>query len=169
VIVRDDLDSKEKCDSNVNHNNGWDEDNGRCYDLMIWNQKAMDDDSGRYYFGGTVKDEGLEDVWGEPFHLDRVKTMRNAVECWEQNNGKPGEARPNDDVLSGDYPPCFFAIEVHKGSFGSKPWTHIELDDKFPGQTERPGKEGVPHWWPRNTQCGMDPCSGRGTNNWGHW
>ena len=84
VIIRDDI-PQDRCNE-INH--GWDDQNGRCLDMMIWNQKDQRDDD--RYFGGAKDLEGLF----QKYEMDAAATMRNSVECWERNGGRSHTPMP---------------------------------------------------------------------------
>lgn len=122
VVVRTDL-PEDKC---TNPNNAWDDEKSRCLDLLSW-------DGGDSSTLGGANDMTDNDMW-KAWNMDPFWTMRNAVDCWEDNNGKIGDAKPSQVWESSTPPPCFFAMEVVKGSYSDSHRGMIKLSGDFPGQ-----------------------------------
>jgi hypothetical protein len=120
VIIRDDM--KENDCKGIN--NAWD--GNRCLDILIWNQKGIND--GDRYFGGA---HDMEGIW-EKYGMNQLATMKNSVDCWVNSGGKMGDVQPNPN--SGDLPPCFFPQEVKKGWWHQQKHGYINLDGAWPGQ-----------------------------------
>ncbi|CAG7560691.1 unnamed protein product [Fusarium equiseti] len=135
VVVRDDL-PKPKC---INPNNAWDEDKGRCLDVLAWYPKKVSQT-----LGGNKDIEYAWNSWG----MDKLATLRNAVSCWEDNKGHIGT--PNTDVgsLKNKNPydlPCFFVMPVLKGNYSDVSKGSIWMAGDFPGQDNQAGK-----LWPKS-------------------
>ncbi|KAF5664348.1 chitinase 3 [Fusarium heterosporum] len=108
VVIRVDL-TKDKC---IHPNNAWDDDKKQCLDLLGWRPtRAVDSKLG-----------GIEDNffgwhgWG----MDKLKTMQNAVKCWEKNGGHVGKPSTDIGSLATSNPydlECFFSMPVIKGEW----------------------------------------------------
>jgi chitinase len=120
VLVRPDLDASE-CTDAVN---AWDADKNQCYTLHSWDGTA----------DGTLGGANdLADMWGR-WNMDPMWTMRNAVECWEANDGKIGGVSITQGWTSSTPPPCFFAMTVLKGEYSDIQKGTLWLDGNFAGQ-----------------------------------
>ena len=131
VLVRPDLDVTE-CTDAVN---AWDADKNQCYTLHSWDGTT----SGT--LGGA---NDLGDMWGR-WNMDPMWTMRNAVECWEANDGKIGQVSITQGWTSSAPPPCFFVMTVLKGSYSDIMKGTLWLDGNFAGQKGMQDK-----LWPKN-------------------
>lgn len=108
-----------------NKNNAWDGTKSRCIDMMGY------DETPRGTFGG-INDI---DMWTD-FGMDKLATMKNAVDCWESNQGKEGApGLLTEPFKSKGIPPCFFAHVVRKGHWYSKDKGYIRMDGGFAGQS----------------------------------
>ena len=133
VVIRDDL-PEAKC---IHPNNAWDEEKSRCLDVLAWYPKSTDQT-----LGGNKDVEYAWNSWG----MDKLKTLRNAVDCWED---KGGVGQPNHDILllqnKSPYDnPCFFTMPVLKGNYSDIAKGSIWMAGDFPGQDGQAGK-----LWPR--------------------
>lgn len=134
VVVRDDL-PLAKC---VNPNNAWDDEKNRCFDVLAWYPKRTDQT-----LGGNKDIEYAWDSWG----MDKLKTLRNAVDCWENNGGHVGEPNTSIGSLQSKDPydlPCFFTMPVLKGNYSDVAKGSIWMAGDLPGQGDQAGK-----LWPR--------------------
>ncbi|PCD34001.1 hypothetical protein FGRA07_09156 [Fusarium graminearum] len=137
VVVRDDL-PKPKC---INPNNAWDDEKGRCLDILAWYPKTD-----KKTFGGNKDIEFAWNSWG----MDKLGTLRNAVACWENNGGKIGSPKTSIGSLTSSSPydsPCFFAMPVLKGNYSDISKGSLWLAGDFAGQEGQAGK-----LWPK-TRC----------------
>jgi len=131
VVVRSDLDVTE-C---TNPNNAWDAEKSRCLDLLSWSGSV----------DGTLGGANdLNDMWGK-WNMDPFTTMRNAVDCWENNNGNIGPVVIDRNWADSTPPACFFAMTVLKGSYSDIQKGTLWLDGDFAGQSGMDGK-----LWPKN-------------------
>jgi hypothetical protein len=78
VVVRDDLPS-DKC---THPNNAWDDEKRRCLDVLAWYPKKVGQT-----LGGN---KDIEYAWSD-WDMDKLRTLRNAVSCWEDNGGHVGK------------------------------------------------------------------------------
>lgn len=131
VVVRTDLDVNE-C---TNPNNAWDAEKNRCLDLLSW------DGSVDGTLGGA---NDLNDMWGK-WNMDPFTTMRNAVDCWEANNGKIGPVVIDRNWADSSPPACYFAMTVLKGSYSDIQKGTLWLSGDFAGQSGMEDK-----LWPKN-------------------
>ncbi|EXL74424.1 hypothetical protein FOPG_10455 [Fusarium oxysporum f. sp. conglutinans race 2 54008] len=151
VVIRDDLPIN-KC---THPNNAWDDRTGRCLDILSWWPKSA---SGRV--GGDL---AMEKVW-DKWNMSPLWTLRNAVECWENNGGKIGDAKVKalqSEWTNGVPPPCFFAMPVLKGNWSKDAASDgaIWLAGDFVGQEGQAGR-----LWPKD-KCDkanreLDPITG---------
>lgn len=133
VVVRDDL-PYDKCN---NPNNAWDSEKNRCLDLLTWYPKKVDTT-----LGGS---KDMEVVW-DKWNMDKLATLRNAVDCWENNGGKIGDTGPRDGSWAAETPPpCFFAMPVLKGNYSDVSKGSIWMAGNFGGQD---GQAGL--LWPKS-------------------
>lgn len=96
---------------------------------------------------GGANDFINNDVWNK-WDMDPLVTMRNAVDCWEEHNGHVGEAKPATTWDSALPPPCFFPMEVVKGTYSDANKGVIDLDGDYEGQF------GLgDHRWPAKKAC----------------
>jgi hypothetical protein len=143
VVVRDDL-PQAKC---VHPNNAWDGDKGRCLDVLAWYPKHVE-----MAFGGNKDIEYAWDSWG----MDKLRTLRNAVDCWEDNGGHPRQPDMGIGSLQSKDPydlPCFFAMPVLKGEHSDLVEGSLWMAGDFAGQDGQGGK-----LWPKAkcTQANRD-------------
>ncbi|KAI1049518.1 hypothetical protein LB505_008105 [Fusarium chuoi] len=151
VVIRDDLPIN-KC---THPNNAWDDRTNRCLDILSWWPKSA---SGRV--GGDL---AMEKVWAK-WNMSPLWTLRNAVECWENNGGKIGDAKVKalqSEWANGVPPPCFFAMPVLKGNWSKDAASDgaIWLAGDFVGQEGQAGR-----LWPKD-KCDkanreLDPITG---------
>ncbi|RKL26365.1 hypothetical protein BFJ72_g13761 [Fusarium proliferatum] len=151
VVIRDDLPIN-KC---TDPNNAWDDRTNRCLDILSWWPKSA---SGRV--GGDL---AMEKVWAK-WNMPPLWTLRNAVECWESNGGKNGDAKVKalqSEWANGVLPPCFFAMPVLKGNWSKDAASDgaIWLAGDFVGQEGQAGR-----LWPKD-KCDksnreLDPFTG---------
>lgn len=136
AVVRDDL-PKPKC---INPNNAWDDDmGGRCLDILAWYPKNEG-----ITFGGNKDIYYAWDHWG----MDKLATLRNAVNCWENNGGHIGKPKTDIGALKMPNPyeiPCFFTMPVLKGNYSDDGRGSLWLAGNFPGQEGQAGK-----LWPKS-------------------
>ena len=147
VVVRDDL-PLSKC---INANNAWDEESGGCLDVLAWYPKVTDQD-----LGGNKDIEFAWNAWG----MDKLKTLRNAVSCWEDNGGHVGKPDTSIASLKSKDPydlPCFFTMPVIKGNWTKYGHGSIWMAGDFPGQEGQAGKlwpwYKCKNVWPYNLDC----------------
>lgn len=131
VLVRPDL-KESDCTDAVN---AWDPEYSRCYTLHSWNGQVDG-------LQGGAND--LSDMWTR-WDMSPLYTMRNAVQCWEANDGKIGDVKITQSWTSSEPPPCFFAMTVLKGSYESRAKGGLWLTGDFAGQKGLEGK-----YWPQN-------------------
>ncbi|KAF4778701.1 hypothetical protein HER10_EVM0009051 [Colletotrichum scovillei] len=133
VVVRDDL-PVDKC---TNPNNAWEADKKRCLDILAWYPKKVSQT-----LGGN---KDMEALWTE-WNMDKLGTLRNAVECWENNNGHIGKTGIREGSWASETPPlCFFAMPVLKGNYSDVSKGSIWMAGNFPGQE---GQAGL--LWPKS-------------------
>ncbi|KXH32852.1 hypothetical protein CSIM01_04345 [Colletotrichum simmondsii] len=133
VVVRDDL-PVDKC---TNPNNAWEADKKRCLDILAWYPKKVSQT-----LGGNKDMEALWTDW----NMDKLGTLRNAVECWENNNGHIGKTGIREGSWASETPPpCFFAMPVLKGNYSDVSKGSIWMAGNFPGQE---GQAGL--LWPKS-------------------
>ncbi|KPM40559.1 hypothetical protein AK830_g5976 [Neonectria ditissima] len=133
VVVRDDLPIN-KC---INPNNAWDDQKGRCLDLLTWYPKKVSTT-----LGGSKDMEVVWDAWNMP----KLQTLRNAVDCWESNGGHVGKTGIREGSwASTTPPPCFFAMPVLKGNYSDVSKGSIWMAGDFAGQDNQAGK-----LWPKS-------------------
>jgi hypothetical protein len=134
VVVRDDL-PLPKC---INPNNAWDDEKGRCLDVLAWYPKKVSQT-----LGGNKDIEYAWNSWG----MDKLKTLRNAVSCWENNDGHVGKPDTSIGSLKSKDPydlNCFFTMPVLKGNYSDVSKGSIWMAGDFPGQEGQAGK-----LWPK--------------------
>ncbi|OBR04313.1 hypothetical protein CH63R_13440 [Colletotrichum higginsianum IMI 349063] len=85
VVVRDDLPIN-KC---TNPNNAWDADKSRCLEILAWYPKKV-----FQTLGGNKNMKALWTTW----KMDKLQTLRNAIDCWKYNDGYIGKT----DIREGD-------------------------------------------------------------------
>lgn len=124
VVLGDDID-KEECNG-PHITSVWDDEKDRCMDLFSWDTGA------KSTLGGA--NDVIENGMWEKWNMDPYWTMRNAVECWEEHNGHIGDANPSQYWESTVPPPCFFPMEVVKGSYSDASKGLIKLDGNYQGQ-----------------------------------
>lgn len=106
-----------------------DSENGYCYGLMYLNDELDNLEGGlnevAYPLWASTSDGGLA--------MDKLKTYRNALDCWNSMNGAIGAIDGSQFVTGTDAPKCFFGMEVKKGTWKDyKNGRHcIELDQSF--------------------------------------
>ncbi|KAM0488654.1 hypothetical protein ACHAP7_000697 [Fusarium lateritium] len=135
AVVRDDL-PLAKC---TNRNNAWQSEKSRCLDILAWYPKVEG-----ITFGGNTDIYYAWDHWG----MDKLATLKNAVECWEGNGGHVGKLNTEIGTLSSNDPyklPCFFTMPVLKGNYSDLGKGSLWLADNFPGQAGQAGK-----LWPKS-------------------
>lgn len=138
IVIRDDID-QEECDG-PHISSVWDEEKSRCLDLFSW-------DTGDESTLGGANDFINNGVWSK-WNMDPLTTMRNAVDCWEEHNGHVGEAKTATTWDSALPPPCFFPMEVVKGTYSDANKGVIDLDGDYEGQF------GLgDHRWPAKKAC----------------
>ncbi|KAF5026826.1 hypothetical protein F66182_1110 [Fusarium sp. NRRL 66182] len=141
AVVRDDI-SEARCRSQnggKDRNNQWDDIGHRCLDILAWYPK----DEG-VTFGGNKDIYFAWDKWG----MDPLKTIRNAVNCWEGKDGHVGTPDTSIGSLTSSSPydlPCFFAMPVLKGNYSDVGKGSLWLAANFPGQQGQAGK-----LWPKS-------------------
>lgn len=127
---------KDSCSSDRDTAEVWDDEKEVCYNLY-WVEYNHDVPQLL-----DVSDEFTQKLFGNDgsYDLDRLKTYRNAYDCWVDNDGKIGEVEGNGDVTDNSLPKCWFGITVVKGAYrkdGVQDWRTPEIDlYEFPGQTE---------------------------------
>ncbi|KAJ3547829.1 hypothetical protein NM208_g1311 [Fusarium decemcellulare] len=132
VVVRDDLPIG-KC---TNPNNAWDGNKGRCLDILTWFPKKVDTT-----LGGS---KDMEVIW-EAWNMDKLAILRNAVACWEDNDGHIGKTSIKEGSWASETPPpCFFAMPVLKGNYSDVSKGSIWMAGDFAGQEDQSGK-----LWPK--------------------
>ncbi|KAJ0299162.1 hypothetical protein COL516b_009414 [Colletotrichum fioriniae] len=110
VVVRDDF-PVDKC---TNLNNAWEADKNRCLGIPAWYPKKVSQT--------LSENKDMEALWTD-WNMDKPGTLRNAVKCWENNNGHVGKTGIRERNWASETPrPCFFAMPVLKGNYidGSK-------------------------------------------------
>ncbi|KLO83446.1 Uncharacterized protein Y057_1095 [Fusarium fujikuroi] len=151
VVIRDDLPIN-RC---THPNNTWDDRTNRCVDILSWWPKSA---SGR-----VGSDLAMEKVWAK-WNMSPLWTLLNAVECWENNGGKIGDAKVKalqSEWANGVPLPCFFAMPVLKGNWSKDAASDgaIWLAGDFVGQEGQDGR-----LWPKD-KCDkankeLDPITG---------
>lgn len=112
-VFIDDPVTEDECGTNF-HAGEWDPDHEWCWRLFYV------DDAGDV---DPIKDDLADALWEPPYGIDKLEAYRNAYDCWYDNEGKPGETEFLSNLEDGAVPPCFFSMEVAKGTFrrGSLP------------------------------------------------
>ncbi|CVL08612.1 related to chitinase [Fusarium proliferatum] len=137
VVIRDNLPIN-RC---THPNNTWDDRTNRCLDILSWWPKSA---SGRV--GGDL---AMEKVWAK-WNMSPLWTLRNAVECWENNGGNISDAKVKalqSEWANGVPRPYFFAMPVFKGNWSKDAASDgaIWLAGDFVGQEGQAGR-----LWPKD-------------------
>ncbi|KAK3326729.1 hypothetical protein B0H66DRAFT_617927 [Apodospora peruviana] len=137
VIIRDDREKNAKsCNGTFNV---YEEKTGRCLDLM--------DLRSNNNLVGFPDNHPLTSMWKNEsntgYAMDKLWTLRNAVECWEANNGAKGNVKPHPVLFTEPVPPpCFFAANVYKGYYKGQ---YINMDTDWAPQTKFKKGSSWPH------------------------
>ncbi|EXF86348.1 hypothetical protein CFIO01_00045 [Colletotrichum fioriniae PJ7] len=93
----------------TNLNTAWEADKNRCLDILAWYPKKVSQ---------TLSgNKDMEALWTD-WNMDKLGTLRNAVEYWENNNGHVGKTGIRERSWASETPPpCFFAMPVLKGNY----------------------------------------------------